>query len=222
MKNITKLVLLTLTLSLLLAGCNLIANQTQTSDEFIQTIADYAVKLTVQASEIDLLKQALTESPDACPTCVVCPTTTPCPVNTPCPVCPTVAPEPTPTATKGIPVGTASISGKLIYPSDHIPPQRVIAFEVKTGYYYWVRTATGNASYTISNLPAGTYRVVSYKISESPTGLKAGYTPFAACNFTCAEDHSLIEFELKEGEHKTGIDPIDWYAPEDVDWPDEP
>ena len=217
MKKITKPIFFILVLSMLLFACTPDANQT---DELLRTIADNVVKLTVQAGEVEMLKQALTACPNACPTCEVPPTTTPCPETTPCPVCATEVP--TPTATSTVKAHTASISGRLIYPSEYIPPQRVVAYEVKTGYYYWVRTAEGYTSYTISNLPAGTYKVVSYAQFEGANGIMAGYTPYAACNFTCAEDHTLIEFELKEGEKKTGIDPIDWYAPPDVGWPNEP
>jgi hypothetical protein len=221
MKKIVKPLFIILVLSMLLFACTPGVDQSQT-EEILRTIADQVVKLTIQADEVEMLKQALTACPDACPTCEAPPTTTPCPETTPCPVCATEVPTPTPTATSTVQARTASISGRLIYPSEYIPPQRIVAYEVKTGYYYWVRTALGNSSYTISNLPAGTYKVVSYAQIEGVTGLMAGYTPYAACNFTCAENHTLIEFELKEGEHKTGIDPIDWYAPPGVGWPDEP
>lgn len=226
MKKI-RIVLLVLMMTLFLGACVSGGNQADV-EELQNTLSEYAARLTVQAGEIETLKKDISENPEPCSTCepcqveTQCPIPTPCSTVTPCPVCPTAPVQPTPTATMAIPVGKASISGTLSYPSEHIPAQKVVAFNTKTGYYYWVHTNAGQSSYMISDLPAGTYKVVSYVPDGNSGTFRGGYTNLAACNLTCAEDHTLIEFELKEGETKTGINPIDWYAGPDVDWPAEP
>lgn len=208
-----------LLLLVFLSACSLLKSGEE-AENVVGTLAQMSVNLTMQAQEIETLKtsvanQAAIPSPEPCPTCE--------PVLSvpPCPTCPPPVTEPSPVPTPTLKAGTASLSGRLIYPSDHIPPQRVVAFEVNTGFYYWLRTGDGASSYKLENLPAGTYVVMSY-VNMGGNVLKAGYSVYAKCNLTCDQDHSLVQIELKDGEHLTGIDPIDWYAPEGVDWPDEP
>lgn len=215
-----KKIFLTLVLLVLLVlnGCNLLKSS-DGAENVVGTMARMSVDLTMQAQEIETLKkalenQAVVPSPEPCPTSA-------CPSIIPCPTCPAPVTEPTAVPTPTLKAGTASLSGKLIYPSDHIPPQRVVAFEVNTGYYYWVRTGDGSSSYKLENLPAGTYVVMAY-VNMGGHVLDAGYSVYAKCNLTCEQDHSLVRVELKDGEHLTGIDPIDWYAPVGVDWPAEP
>lgn len=213
-----------LSVMFLLSACGLLSDKQET-EELIGTLSSIYVRLTLQANEIETLKTNLADvAPSSCPECEPCATyepcteATPCPESTPCPSpepCPVCEPTPTPT-----PVHTGSISGSLNYPSEYIPSQRVVAYNESTGYYFWVTTALGDASYKISGLPPGNYKVISYLMDSDNT--KAGYTVYAACNYTCAEDHTLVIFELKDGEQKTGIDPIDWYAGEDTGWPARP
>ena len=75
---------------------------------------------------------------------------------------------------------TGSISGHLSYPSDFIPPLRVVAFDASnTGIYYYVDTVTNQGVYTIYDLPVGVYHVVSYRIDS--TTLAGGYTQMVPC-----------------------------------------
>ena len=215
-KNLTMTIVLLVVM--ILSGCNLLKSSDE-ADNFVGTLAKMSVDLTMQVQENEALKTALANqaaipSPEPCPT-------TECPSIIPCPTCPVPVTEPSLVPTPTLKAGTASLSGKLIYPSDHIPPQRVVAFEVNTGFYYWVRTADGSSSYKLENLPAGTYVVMAY-VNMGGHVLDAGYSVYAKCNLTCDQDHSLVQIELKDGEHLTGIDPIDWYAPEGVGWPAEP
>lgn len=119
--------------------------------------------------------------------------------------------------------GTGSISGELGYPSEYIPPLRVIAFDVYSEDYYYVDTLLNQGTYEITDLPAGTYHVLAYVRDEGP-GIGAGYSQAVPCGLTVdCNDHSLIDVLVYPGEVAEGIDPIDYYAqPEEVDWPEDP
>lgn len=116
-----------------------------------------------------------------------------------------------PTALPPVPA-TGTISGKLSYPSDFIPPLRVVAFDAaNTSIYYYVDTVLNQFEYTISDLPAGVYHVVSYKIGS--TTLAGGYTQMVPCGLAYGcNDHTLINVTVTSGNTTTGINPGDWYA----------
>jgi hypothetical protein len=218
--------------TLLLSSCDLIKGNSA-QDGIVETLSGMYVQLTMQSLELNRLETQVAmpkEPTQPCPEVnnPECPTPLPpeCPTPLPpeptriCPACPACVPTivATPTPTEA-PLG--SISGSLNYPSEFIPAQRIVAFNTTTGYYYWVKTGENYGSYKITGLPAGWYKVVSYA-QMGDGDVIAGYTVTVACNYTCGNDRSLKVFELKEGEHKTGIDPIDWFPPEGSDWPPEP
>lgn len=221
MKKIRLLIIVFL-LSFVLNACDLIGKKSL-DENVVLTLANGSLQLTMQANEIEGLKATVAHQANQTQECPACATAAPCeatgtPVS--CPTCPAPVPTPITPPTATLKSGSASLSGTLNYPSEHIPPQRVVAFEVNTGYYYWVRTNEGQSSYRIDNLPAGTYVVVSYLEGQT---FKAGYTVFVTCGHTCVPDHTLLRVELKDGEHKTDISPIDWYAGDDASgWPAEP
>ena len=108
--------------------------------------------------------------------------------------------------------GTGSITGSLSYPSEHIPPLRVFAFQVGSENYFYVDTAENQTSYQLDNLPTGYYTVVAYRKDGRLAG---GYTHAVPCGLSVeCTDQSLIEFAVNIGEVVTGIDPADWSAPE--------
>jgi hypothetical protein len=109
---------------------------------------------------------------------------------------------------------TGSISGHLSYPSDFIPPLRVVAFDAaNTSIFYYVDTGQNQSSYTITGVTAGTYHVVSYGI-DAPS-LAGGYTQMVPCGLAAdCSDHSFIDVTITPGATITGIDPGDWYANE--------
>ena len=122
------------------------------------------------------------------------------------------------------PLGT--VTGKLSYPSEFIPPLRVVLFSLTDGKAYYVDTAKDQGTYSIA-VPVGTYTVVSYPYAGSPgsTGVAdsylpnggafaGGYTQMVPCglNVSCT-DHSLIAVTVEAGGTVTA-DPGDWYAPE--------
>jgi hypothetical protein len=131
---------------------------------------------------------------------------------------PTIAATATPTSS---PTSAApgSISGKLSYPAEAIPPLRIVAFNVGTGLVYSTDVPEKASTYKIGSLPPGTYHVVAYVAPTAPrgfpAGLAAGYTQAVPCGLTAScNDHTLLPVLVEPGGEKTGIDPQDWYAPE--------
>ena len=119
--------------------------------------------------------------------------------------------------------GTGTITGELGYPSEYIPPLRVVAFDVYSEDYYYVDTQLNQETYEITGLPAGTYHVMAYVREEGP-GISAGYSQAVPCGLSVdCNDHSLIDVMVYPGEVTEAVDPIDYYAqPEEVDWPEDP
>ena len=118
---------------------------------------------------------------------------------------------------------TGDISGSLGYPSEYIPPLRVVAFDVNSQDYYYVDTQRNQADYHLEDLPAGTYHVVAYVHEEGPD-IPGAYTEFVTCGQTVeCTDHSLIDVVVSPGTVMQGVDPVDFYAQlDEVDWPENP
>jgi len=95
---------------------------------------------------------------------------------------------------------TGNISGNIINFDGDIPSLRVVAFNLKTNYFYWVRTLSGQNSYTITELPPGSYHLVAYD-EQGRAGSHAD------------ADHNLIDVLVKVGKTTTGVNLNDWNAP---------
>lgn len=131
---------------------------------------------------------------------------------------------PTPTSEPALPTAAfpGSISGKLSYPSEFIPPLRVVAFRVENGawtqQYIYVDTILNASTYQIEGLEPGYYWITAYTIPNdngAPSGLAGGYTQAVLCGLSVdCTDHSLIAIEVKPGMVTGNIDPGDWYAAE--------
>jgi hypothetical protein len=136
------------------------------------------------------------------------------------PSVPTVTPTATdaPTATTA-PIATGSISGLLGYPSDFIPAMKVFAVSTAdSSKWYRVDTPLNptGATYTLSNVPAGTYKVYAYTSNSTPTTFAGGsYTEYVRCGMQppCT-DHTVIVITVTAGQTTTGVDLRDWYAPQ--------
>jgi hypothetical protein len=103
------------------------------------------------------------------------------------------------------------IRGNLSYPSEYIPAQRVVAFDVTTmAVVNAVVTAESQSVYELP-VPPGDYYIVAYVIDS---GMAAGYSQMVPCGLlaTCT-DHSLITVHVGPGAIVDDIDPQDWYAP---------
>ena len=88
------------------------------------------------------------------------------------------------------------IAGVISYPSGNPPSLQIVAFNVKTKYWYWVGTASGDTYFSITDLPPGTYHVVAY----AENGQAGGYA---------GSDHNLIDIIVKAGQ-TVNIEINDW------------
>jgi hypothetical protein len=115
-----------------------------------------------------------------------------------------------------------TIEGSLGYPSEGIPSMEICAEETKSKKLTCTEKVLSNKKYTYGKgyqleVPAGTYRVFAKLSASAKTGgdldnYKAYYSQFVTCgmNADCLS-HFPIDVEVKSGETKTKIDPIDWY-----------
>lgn len=113
-----------------------------------------------------------------------------------------------------------SISGVLSYPSEFLPPQRVVAFRVVDGKwtkdYRYVDTVQGESEYTIGGLKPGSYWVIAYpgKPVGQSGGLAGGYSQAVPCGLSVdCKDHTLLVVPVEAGKDTSGVNPGDWYAP---------
>jgi hypothetical protein len=116
-----------------------------------------------------------------------------------------------------VPIG--SLSGQLGYPSEAIPPLRVVAFDTDSDQFYFVETSYNQIVYQITGLPAGTYYVVAYTLGGGsfPPGLAGGFTYATLCGLTVdCTDHSLAPVIVSPGQDTPNISPNDWYAEENA------
>ena len=95
-----------------------------------------------------------------------------------------------PTATVG------TLDGTISYPSGTPPALKVVAFNVKTNYWYWVGTVSGSTYFSIPDLPPGTYHVVAY----AANGQAGGYADAS---------HQLIDITVKSGQ-TASVEINDW------------
>jgi hypothetical protein len=105
-----------------------------------------------------------------------------------------------------------TVTGSLSYPSEGIPPLRVVAFDaLSLDPAASVETVAGQSSYSIP-LPGGVYLIVAYTLDGRLAG---GYTAAVLCGLSVdCTDHQLIAVPVAGGMAVDGIDPGDWYAPE--------
>ncbi len=118
--------------------------------------------------------------------------------------------QPAPAA-PALPAATGSLTGQLSYPSEAIPPLRVVAYLAGSGAFFSVDTAANQTTYRLDNLPEGKYQVVAYVL---PGGEMAGaYSQAVLCGLTaeCA-DHALVDVIVFAGETTPDVNLSDWYG----------
>jgi len=105
-----------------------------------------------------------------------------------------------------------TITGSLSYPSEAIPPLKVVAFDARSeAPVATVDTEAGQSTYSLS-VPIGGYYVVAYTLDGRLAG---GYTLAVLCGLSVeCTDHMLVPVGVAPGFAPEGIDPADWYAPE--------
>ncbi len=208
-----KRILLPMIILLLTLSACVTTPNTNIEAELRATLVAVNVQATVQAEQIASLQTQVMQPTATCP---ICPTSEP--TSTPLP--PTETPVPTATVQ-----ATGSVSGRLGYPSEMVPPLRVVAFNILTGEYYWQNTVLNQMNYRFEALPVGTYHVLAYLIDNPSRTFYAAYSNFVTCGYleSCT-DHSLVPVEVKAGMETTNVDPNDWYGadPESIGWPLDP
>jgi len=115
------------------------------------------------------------------------------------------------------PKGT--VSGKICYASESIPPLTIYFENVESGEVYALETGLNQSDYTI-DLSPGTY--ISYAYVQGIDETPGGYTEAVTCGLTAdCEDHTLIQFDVEDDELTADIDVCDWYGAEVPDQPSE-
>ncbi len=207
-----RVLLLSIFLLLTLSAC-VTPQNTNVEAELRATLVAVNVQSTIQAEQIASLQTQVMQPTAICPACP-----TPEPTPTALPPTETLAPTATVQA-------TGSVSGRLGYPSEMVPPLRVVAFNILTGEYYWQNTVLNQTGYRFEALPVGTYHVLAYLIDNPTRTFYAGYSNFVTCGYqqSCT-DHTLVTVEVKAGMETTNVDPNDWYGadPESLGWPLDP
>jgi len=118
----------------------------------------------------------------------------------------TVNPTTTPVTQEGF------ITGALGFPSDGIPPLRIIAIDVESGDYYSLDTELNQKTYSLL-VPSGSYHVIAYLLEED-SDFAGGYSEFVPCGLRAdCSSFELIPVSVEAGETIGGVDPMDWYAP---------
>jgi len=111
------------------------------------------------------------------------------------------------------PLGT--IEGSLSYPSEQIPDLTVCAYNTSDPTDEYCTTSlvddpkfTAGRGYQLV-VPPGDYYVYSYFVDKTHT---AYYTEFVPCGLDVScPSHAYITVTVGNGDHLTGIDPVDWY-----------
>jgi len=109
-------------------------------------------------------------------------------------------------------VAPGSISGKLCYPGDSIPPMTVYAVDQATGKSFKKQTRKPDeTSYRLEGVPPGDYVVYAWLNDGKLGGMYSEAVP-CGLDASCT-DHSLIVVTVEEGQDVTDIDVCDWYGP---------
>jgi hypothetical protein len=124
----------------------------------------------------------------------------------------TDASTPVPSTPQASAAQTGGIAGTLNYPSEGIPPLRIVAFNINNSDWYSVEV-TNNNVFVVKDVPAGQYQVVAYLLDKS-NDLAGGYTKFVLCGMSVeCTDHTLVEVTVEAGQVTNGVQLSDWYAP---------
>jgi hypothetical protein len=107
-----------------------------------------------------------------------------------------------------------AITGAFNYPESYEPPMHVVAYNLTTGYWYWVGTAENSYVYTMIDLPSGIYTVVAY----TQNGYVGGYAsagdgelmPFQVSAGQMAEINMTMWLEPDNDLYPRSDDPISW------------
>lgn len=106
------------------------------------------------------------------------------------------------------------VSGKICYPSEFIPEMTVFFQESTAGDITELTILENQSTYNI-DLTSGRYTAFAYLNSGASLG--GAYTQMVLCGLAAeCSDHTLVEFDVQNGETVKAIDICDWYAPESL------
>jgi hypothetical protein len=109
---------------------------------------------------------------------------------------------------------TGSVSGKLCYPASVLPALTIYAKDVATSAIFQQENAENQSSYTLANLPVGTYYLFAWTHpgTSNPTAIGIGYTQFVLCGMqqSCS-DHSMLAVPVVANATTPNIDICDGY-----------
>ncbi len=109
-------------------------------------------------------------------------------------------------------VAPGSISGKLCFPGDGIPPMTVYAVDQATGKSFKTQTRRPDeTSYRLEGVTPGTYVVYAWLNDRKLGGTYSEAVP-CGLDASCT-DHTLIPVPVEEGQEITNVDVCDWYGP---------
>ena len=116
----------------------------------------------------------------------------------------------TPTATPtSVPTGPGAVTGRICYPSDHIPPMTAYFQDVATSAVTTLGIGLNQGTYAI-NLPPATYLAYAWLPGFTMGG---SYSQAVPCGLLAScTDHSLIPFGVTAGATTADIDICDWYG----------
>ncbi len=116
--------------------------------------------------------------------------------------------------------GKGIVKGLLNYPSEYIPSMKVYLKNIETNEVFTIDTKDGQAEFEIKDIPEGVYIAYAYatyngEIQNMPGGGHTTYEPIADAEVTDPKqrDHTLLKFNVKNGEVTEGISIYDWYGP---------
>jgi len=137
---------------------------------------------------------------------------------------PPLSPSPIPTLVpspivENVKKTTGTITGRLCYPSDFLPPGDIVAKNILTKELIrqeYIGTTRGGATTYLLELSPGKYylRYEAHASLKKPEIFTSGYYTFCSVHLDqCAGDqnHDLLEVEIKPGETLSKIDLCDFY-----------
>jgi hypothetical protein len=108
-------------------------------------------------------------------------------------------------------VSLGTITGKLCFPSEGIPPLDIYLQNTATQVISHMTTPANQGSYTFDDLAAGDYIVFSYP--QGQTHIGGGFTEAVPCGLSVScTDHSPIELTIGTETMVSGADICDWYG----------
>jgi len=104
---------------------------------------------------------------------------------------------------------TGEIAGGISYTGEYIPPLHIVAYNLESNLWYYLKTDENTPYYTLPGLPPGKYHIVAYTQDD----LVGGYVNAGV---------ELIPVTVIAGETAENIDIISWYGPGTVSFPADP